>query len=401
LLDAVAQVVKSRMCSGCGACAARSQGLLEMRLDKDGFLTPSETAQCKKAPSDLEDTMLVDFEDYCPGKQVTRQDAYAAPFQHPIFGNYFSVWQGFATEPEVRISGSSGGVLSAIQMFMFDQSINTQIIAVGSSEVAPTHSVPVTIESKAKVMKSAGSRYAPSATLEQNSDDSTTVIVGKPCEIMANVAQHSKGRGSRNEPLRLSFYCAGVPSQQATSKILSSFDVDEKDVIQVDYRGGGWPGRFRVQTTNGDRHEMTYEESWGSFLGRNVQRRCKICPDGCGEFSDITVGDFWEADESGYPIFDDGLGNSVVLARTRRGHETLLLAAQAGILELKAVNLEDVAQVQPLQGDRYRNLPGRLMGFWLAGVKLQKMAGYGLTLRFFRHPITNIRNAFGAWARIK
>lgn len=50
---------------------------------------------------------------------------------------------------------------------------------------------------------------------------------------------------------------------------------------------------------------MSYNESWGNILGKYLQKRCKICPDGIGEFADIVCADAWHGDKSGYPNFEE------------------------------------------------------------------------------------------------
>ncbi len=124
---------------------------------------------------------------------------------------------------------------------------------------------------------------------------------------------------------------------------------------------------------------MSYEDSWGGKnLGRRLPLRCKLCADGTGgEDADIAVGDFWATDaKGGYPAFDNADGNSVIIARTQRGAELLLAAADQRILTLNPpVNLESVAAVQPLQAERRRTLAGRLAGRRLAGYRVPPATG--------------------------
>src|SRR3546814_6618598 len=65
------------------------------------------------------------------------------------------------------------------------------------------------------------------------------------------------------------------------------------------YRGNGWPGQAVALTTDGRAGEMSYERSWGDHLSREVQFRCKNCPDAVGGTADIACADAWYGGESG------------------------------------------------------------------------------------------------------
>lgn len=77
----------------------------------------------------------------------------------------------------------------------------------------------------------------------------------------------------------LAIFCAGMPSYKATEKALATFGKKEKPQT-LRYRGDGWPGYFTATYQDGASCRMTYNESWGKILGRDLGFRCKICPDG-------------------------------------------------------------------------------------------------------------------------
>lgn len=226
------------------------------------------------------------------------------------------------------------------------------------SPAQPTRTVPVTITSRKEALTAAGSRYAPVSALD-GFDVSSDAIVAKPCEISA-LARLRRLDPSGEDPLTLSFFCAGTPSQSATRSLVTKLGVEVDRATSVRYRGNGWPGEF-VATDGKARGALSYDDSWGKHLGRDLQWRCKICPDGTGEDADIAVGDFWKADERGYPLFDNADGESVVIARTQRGHDLLMKVAREGVIALGEVDLDDAERIQPLQRARKRALLLRLL----------------------------------------
>src|SRR5690606_33976344 len=118
----------------------------------------------------------------------------------------------------------------------------------------------------------------------------------------------------------ISFFCAGVPSVNATTDIVKSMALDMEDVEKIDYRKDGWPGYFRVTHSNGIRYKLSYSLTWMNLLGPKVQFRCKVCPDGIGHFADIVCADGWDSfNESGFPTFKDAPGKSIIISRTQTG----------------------------------------------------------------------------------
>lgn len=371
LREAVERVVAADNCSGCGLCAALTDQI-EMRLDSGGYLRPVWVGD----ETGFEDADR--FRASCPGVEVRAPHLPSARL-HATLGPYVSAWSGWATDEEIRHRGSSAGVLTALSNWLIESGRATEVIGAAASRRSPSRTVPVTIRSRAEALDAAGSRYAPvgvAAALSVDPRPTDVAFVGKPCEAYAvrSAAQHS---GDAQAPFIMSFFCAGVPSQHATETLVKNL-VPSAEVESVRYRGNGWPGKFSVRAVDGTVGEMDYDESWGRHLGPYIQSRCKICPDGTGEHADVSVGDFWKADDRGYPLFADSAGTSVVIARTQRGHETLIAAQQASIVELRPVTLDDVAKVQPLQVRRRRLLLPRLIGRLLAGQAVPRVRGYRL-----------------------
>jgi coenzyme F420 hydrogenase subunit beta len=228
--------------------------------------------------------------------------------------------------------------------------------------------------------------------------DPAGAVVGKPCEASALRAL-ARARGQQ-APLLLSFFCAGVPTQQATTDLVQHLGLPaDGPLTHLRYRGQGWPGRFTAVSAEGREVSASYDESWGQHLGRTTQWRCKICPDGVGESADIAAGDLWRVDERGYPRFAESDGMSVLIARTRRGHEVVQRAAAAGVLELRPVDLADVVAAQPLQVSRRTTLAARLLGARVARRPVPRFRGFGLLALAMRKPRSAVRAGRGTFRR--
>jgi len=363
---------------------------ISVELDGEGWMRPvvAEGAAGGEARDEARR-----FRAVCPG---VRLDAPAPETSeaHPTFGRFVSAWRGQAVDSETRAAGSSAGVLTALSTYLVETGRARAVRGAAMDSSAPTRTVPVTITTRAEALAASGSRYAPVATLSGLGPEADAVV-GKPCEISALRRLRA---GDAEQPIALSFFCAGTPSQRATRSLITQLGVEPDEATSLRYRGNGWPGEFTV--TDGTRTAaVSYDDSWGKHLGRDLQWRCKICPDGTGEDADIAVGDFWKADDKGYPLFDDAAGESVVIARTRRGHELLMAAAEAGVVALGAVTLDEVDRIQPLQRARKRTLAVRLLARTLTFKRVPTYRGYGLTARAVSFPRLSAKTFAGTLVR--
>jgi coenzyme F420 hydrogenase subunit beta len=400
---AVVRVVDSGNCTGCGACTLLDAGLT-MRLDGAGFARPARVGESTPSPDALRR-----FKAMCPGV-VVRAVTPAGTKRHPTMGSYLGVWRAWAADPELRLRGSSGGVLTALSSWLVETGEVPSVISAGASKSDPRRTVSVSITTRAEALEAAGSRYAPVAPAgeagrggDQAGDGSGdgSAVVGKPCEITALRALHASSPGDRVEPLRFSFFCAGTPSQSATTALLADLGVGpDRHVDELWYRGRGWPGSFTA-ITDGERVEATYDRSWGQFLGPTMQWRCKICPDGVGESSDVTAADFWTTDERGYPDFAEGPGYSALIARTERGLDVIERARLAGVIVTEPISMDDVAAIQPFQRSRREQLFGRLVGARVAGQPVPRYRGFGLLRLSLQRPRTTVRTLRGSFRRVR
>jgi coenzyme F420 hydrogenase subunit beta len=369
-----------------------------MELSDEGFLRPTLSPEASPVDSARSRLDAKSFESMCPGVRLRAPSPESAR-HHKIFGAYFSAWEAVAVDPVVRHSGSSGGVLTALTTWLVETGQVETMTGVAASNQSPRSTVPVTIMTREQALAAAGSRYAPVATLSNWPNESGSGLVGKPCEVSAAAQHHAASNSAEEMPIMLSFFCAGTPSQKATDQLIELLGMDVESVADVRYRGEGWPGRFKVTSAAGASASLSYQESWGKHLGRQLQWRCKICVDGTGAHADISVGDLWESDASGYPVFLDSGGNSVAIARTARGHALLQAASAAGIIAASEIDLDRAASIQPLQVQRRSTMVGRLTGRSLAGKSIPRYRGYGLVRVALSDVRGNVKGFIGTFLR--
>lgn len=396
--EQIDRVLRNDNCSGCGGCSIFSE--VELELNDVGFLRPKWDASAEEPDPLVARKQARLFRQVCPGVSVTAPNKVDAKL-HPTLGQYYSVWAAWSSDAVVRHSGSSGGVLTALSTWIIESGISDGVVASAQDVDTPQRTVALTLRTKSEVLEAAGSRYAPvSTTSLWAAGNEAFALVGKPCEISAARRLASLNAATVRRPILLSFFCAGTPSQDATEDLVKLLDVPADDVASVRYRGNGWPGQFVVTSkSDGRQRGMSYEVSWGEHLGRALQSRCKICPDGTGGHADISVGDFWSTNDAGYPAFDDRAGVSVAIARTDLGQRLLMGARSAGVIALEPIDPEAVAAIQPLQTQRMRTLLGRLAGRLGSGRRVPCYRGYRLFRLALGNPGNTAKAARGAYWR--
>lgn len=391
---AIAQVVSAGNCSGCGGCVHLSSAV-SLEMDEKGWLAPRVDQLAVESADEAE---LADaFGRMCPGRVVVAPDS--SDRWHPVFGSYREAWVGWAADPDIRHAGSSGGVLSALAAWLIRVGEVDRVVAATGDPARADQSRATLVTDRASILLSAGSRYAPVSTLASLPLDGATALIGRPCECSALRSLSAVRGQAEDAPPMLSFFCAGVPSQKATEELLTKLGARPDEVRSLRYRGDGWPGEFVVELSSGEKRRLSYAESWGAHLGRKLPWRCKLCPDGTGGDADIAVGDYWVADDAGYPTFADGQGRSVVIARTARGAEWVRRAEQDGVLVLEGASLDSAARMQPLQDARKRNLALRMAARVLVGRRVPRYRGFHLFRISTRSPVQAARVVLGTVVR--
>lgn len=397
-MDVIDRVLKSGLCSGCGLCASSlAEGKVKMQMSADGYLRPAKSGVLSKQASSA-------IAEVCPALRLELH-ADASAEVHEIWGPIVSSRVGWSTEPEVRRMGSSGGGISSLLLHLLETGHIAFAAHIAVDPLNPLRNVVQQSRTKSDILRAAGSRYAPAAPLEGIDElfknNEPFAFVGKPCDAAAMRA-YLKQRPDRASKVVaiLSFMCAGVPSIRGTHAVLKAMGTTKESVIQFRYRGDGWPGYATAIDGSGQAYKMDYNSSWGNILGKYLQLRCKVCPDGTGEFADVVCADAWHG-KDGYPDFAERDGRSMVLTRTPAGERLVREAELAGRLQTETLSVSDIAGMQPYQVTRKQVAIGRLTAVWLKW----RIAPRFIGLRLMRNAQTGgwlpvLRNGWGTFKRL-
>ena len=372
---AIAEIVKMRMCLGCGACAYLGKDLGVVMRDYP------DVGKRPVFPESIPENLDRDMVSVCPGIMIeSRADQKRLDSMDDdeiLIGPVAGVWEGWASDRETRFSGSSGGIVTALASYCLEKMGMALVVHTGMNKSEPWLNETVISRSRSELLSNSGSRYSPSSPVELagiiEKSDAACVFIGKPCDAAA-MDKLRKIRPALDVKLglMLSFFCAGVPATNATLQVAGRLGVkDMHGISDLRYRGQGWPGDFRVVFDHGTKASLTYEEAWGMLSQKKRQLRCHLCPDGLGEMSDITGGDAWHRKAEG----TDGI--SLILARTGRGRDIVERAIDDGYLVAEPSSPARVVKAQVLTGRRMV-VKARIRGLRLFGLPVPRFPGFGL-----------------------
>ncbi len=384
------KILDNGLCLGCGLCSA-VENSCKMELKMDGFYHPVNL--------NSENSQLI-IEKICPAINV--KNDYKG---RDVWGNIKFVANAWASDSEIRHKSSSGGVTSALCIFLLESKKVDAVLQVKANDGDYLHNSLHVSRNRDDILKCNASRYAPAAVFDNITDilkksNETYAFVGKPCDI-AGIKNYINEFPQFKNRIKyfLAIFCAGMPSYNASIEAISKFN-NKSQPVDLRYRGDGWPGYFTVKYEDGSTDKMTYNDSWGKILGKRLGFRCKICPDGIGLLADIASGDSWNT-KNGYPDFTEAEGENFCFVRTDAGETLFNDAVDAGFVEKEPVDINDIKHMQAYQHDRRRYVGWRIVAVQLISNGLLNFKGLGLKLLPTKaRPTRIVKEFFGTIRRL-
>lgn len=347
------QQILDDYCSSCGLCEAAFG--TQLTKDSKGYLHPDL--------KNMSDDNIQSLSKICPSTSNYDKD-----LNGKLWGTYHNVYLGNSKNRNVQYEASSGGVLTSIASFLLDFNKVDGVIHTAVKEDSFYETETVLSRTSSEVRKRCGSRYAISSPLltidEYLYNSEKYCFIGKPCDVVA-LRNYLKifPEYEQKFPYIFSFFCAGLPSNNAQNKLVETMGFSKSEVKQLRYRGNGWPGYATAKAFNGAEKKIDYNSSWGNILGRDIMKICRFCIDGIGELADISCGDAWYVNLDGTPDFSEHDGRNVIFARNKKGSQLIKEAYELGYLEIKKYeNIDELNKSQYHQYSRRATMLGQVIG---------------------------------------
>lgn len=295
------------------------------------------------------------------------------------WGPVVSIWEGYASDAEIRFKGSSGGALTAIAAYCLEKLDMHGVLHIVQDPADPIRNHTCLSRSRSELIAATGSRYSPASVCNGlglvEKAPSPCVVIGKPAEMAAvRNAQRLRPELDVKVGVTLSFFCAESPATRGTIALLEKLGIDPGSLSDLRYRGHGWPGQFAPVRTGESKpiKLLTYRESW-AFLQAYRPWSVRLWPDSTGELADLSCGDPWYEEPDG-----DNPGFSLVVARTERGREVIQGAIAAGYIILKPAESWKLKKSQPGLLSKKGAIWGRRLAMHLFGLPLTQFKGLNL-----------------------
>jgi len=323
--------MRSDLCSRCGTCVGLSEGKIVF-TDREGDYRPVLIGELEK--EEARRLLLA-----CPGEEFCFPcyKPYFYPDKiafHRYIGPYEGLWTGHVNDPEIRMAAASGGLLSAILIYLLENKRIDGAIVTGMSEEEPWLTRPFIATTREQVLEAAQSKYIISSVNEILPESrhfkGRLAYVGLPPQVhsIRKLQMMNDPYVSNIDYIFGPFYGNTLHFSSVKSFLRSHGERDHRQISKLYFRYGEWPGNMRIEMKSGKVYEMKKFHA-NYLIPFHILRNSLYCIDLANEFTDISGGDAWSPDYE-----ERGQGFSMVVGRSKTGHELIKEMMEAGVLDL-------------------------------------------------------------------
>lgn len=329
----VQAVVDRKICCGCGACSVICPtSCIEFIYGKRFNYPKIDAERCVQCGKCLE---------VCPSAYILKGTDPGFE-DRPLEAGY-DCYLIHSKDDGIRLDSSSGGFITGTILHLMKTGQADGAIVARCQGENPWIARSFIATTREELLSARASKYAPVSscvTLREVLDrPGRYVFVGTPCMIegLAKL-QEQLPKLKERIVFTVGLVCAGMASRQSTIAFLQRYGVNLDKAYRIVYRGGGWPGYFRVFDEKGE--TILKKPSLGGSLDLVVPGdhylRCYNCFDPWARFADIVVSDPW-CDEM---IDDETKGWSGIMVRTKTGQRAVDSSIADGDMVAKNISAE-------------------------------------------------------------
>ena len=351
-IEFVTDVPRQHLCTSCGGCVGICpRDALTMVATLEGTLAPSvDESKCNLCGLCLR---------VCPGYEIDvpgfQKKLFGELPAQPGIGNFLHLYAGTAVDNTIRQISQSGGVVSALLIYLLESGKIKGAIVTRWSKDDPLRPETYIARTREAILDAVGSKYCPvpaAAMMKQLfREEGKFVFVGTSCQIHA-LRKAAEIRSELQEKILAYFglYCLGVFNTHFFDFILGKKGIARGDVKYFESRSKqwrGWPGDMRIETHSGHIINIPLIDSKLTPRPYFTPWRCTICPDKLNELSDISFGDcrigrIHNQDLQAFPLREAKLGQSDIICRTSIGHAILKEGVAADVIQVQTIKSSEV-----------------------------------------------------------
>jgi coenzyme F420 hydrogenase subunit beta len=340
----VQEISNNQLCVGCGTCVAICpENCIKIDLNSKGnleaFVDEKQCTTCKLClavcPSNVIDLKKMNISVF--GKAASDE----------LIGNYRRFYIGHAKEGRIRNIGQSGGLITALLAFALKKGVIDGAVVTKLNENSLRTETYVA-KTESELINAAGSKYcyAPVNTSikEVLRKTGKYAVVELPCQMYGLRKLEELSPQLRDKVfLHFGVFCSHTMSLAVINFLAHRAQIQKDSIKTFTYRAKkirGWPGDVLFTLKNGKTKHVPREHRAVSKLFF-THWRCKMCSDYLNEFSDICFGDAWLP-----RVLQEKKGETIVIARTKKGDDLICEAQKEGIIEVKEIPRNVFLQAQ-------------------------------------------------------
>jgi len=260
---------------------------------------------------------------------------------HLYTGPVNSVSIGFCTDEDIRLRSASGGILSAILIWLLEKGKIDGAVVTGMSDEQPWLTKPFIATSREEILSAAQSKYIITSVNEILPEiqefKGTLAYVGLPPQVQSiRKLQAIDDPSVRNIKYVLGPFYGNTLHFSSVKSFLRSYNIrDYHNIRKLYFRHGEWPGNMRVEMN--DNRVVELPKFHANYLiPFHILTNSLLCTDLSNEFTDISGGDAWA------PVYEErGKGFSMVIARSKAGSEILEEMQNENRISLSPISIDD------------------------------------------------------------
>ena len=338
----IKDVIRYDLCNRCGSCVGLSDGRIVFG-DRTGKYLPIIREPLDEATSRL-------IWQACSGKgfnfPAQRVSVFGDPEGgHPFIGHYRKLYTGFSKDPGIRLKAASGGILSAVLIWLLEKKMIDGAVVLGMSENEPWFTKPFIATTKEEILSTAQSKYIIGPVNEILPEigkfEGTLAYVGLPGQVQSiRLLQQINHPSVRNIRYIFGPFYGNTMHFSSVKSFLRSFGIKDHTLIRKLYfRYGLWPGKMRVELADSRVFELAKFHA-NYLIPFHILKNSLLCTDLTNEYTDISGGDAWA------PVYEErGKGFSMVISRSETGEEIIQQMISEDRLELIPVGEQEAVEM--------------------------------------------------------
>lgn len=249
------------------------------------------------------------------------------------------VYIGHSRDANIRFKSSSGGITTVVVKYLFDIGYIQTFLDCRFNEDECRYEPCLTFDYKE--YHHVGSVYQDMDLLKyvkQHFSDikGRILIVCSPCLVKA-MRSILKRHGI--ESIIIDYFCSGQTLIEGTYCYYKFMGIEKNEVVNIRYRGNGWPNGIEVNLRDGGRiYTDNYVEPWKTIhqSGLFRPRRCYYCKQLESKDADISVGDPWLKEY----VDNDKEGNTLFIVHTDLGEKIVMALMRLELINANVVSNE-------------------------------------------------------------